>query len=80
MKNISKTLTIEHLEELHSRIASRIEKYEIEFNEKMKNEIEKIYKKISEIESKLNELKTHSSHLHKRIENMENYIFEEEEI
>lgn len=80
MKNISRMLTIDHLDELHSKITSKIERYEIEFNERLRNELNRISKKITEIENKLNELKSHSSHLHRRIENMENYIFEEEEI
>ena len=80
MKNISRALTVEHLDELHSRITSKIERYEVQFNERMKNELDKIAGKIIEIENKLNELKNHSSHLHRRVENMENYIFEEEEI
>lgn len=80
MKNMSKMLTVDHLNELHSRVTSKIERYEVSFNERLKNEIEKLHEKILEIENKLNELKSHSSGLHKRVESIENYIFEEEEI
>ncbi len=79
-KKVENLLTTEHIEEIERRVCSKLETKESELKRRFKDEIGKISKKIMEIEARLNELREHSFSLHKRVESMENYIFEEEEI
>jgi len=79
-KNVSSMLTIEHLQELERRILSSFYIHKKELEEKFKKETDQIARKVLEIENRLSELKSHSSDLAKKLETMENYVFNEEEI
>ncbi len=79
-KNISSMLTVEHLQELERRIVNSFHAHKKELEEKFKKDTDQIAKKIIEIENRLSELKSHSSNLAKKLEIMENYVFNEEEL
>ncbi len=73
-------LTAEHLNEIERRVELRLEHSERKLREKFREEMEEISRKIREIETRVAELKAHANSLHKRVESVENYIFEEEEL
>jgi hypothetical protein len=79
-KSMNNVLTVEHLDTLHGKLLSKLEMHEARIDQKLKEELDKIARKIIEIENKISEMKNHSSLLTKRVENIENYLFEEEEL
>ena len=77
-KNISNSLTLDHLDIFHNKLVKTLETRENFLKQKLKEDLEIISRKIIEVENRISELKNRSSTLHKRIENIENYLFEEE--
>ncbi len=77
-KNVSSTVTMEHLETLERSFKKELERKNAEVSQKMKEEMERLAGKIIEIENRLTEMKNHSDLVRKRVENIEDYLFEEE--
>ena len=77
-KNVSSTVTMEHLETLERAFKKELERKNAEVTQKMREDMERLAGKIIEIENRLTEMKNHSDLVRKRVENIEDYLFEEE--
>ncbi len=70
----------ENIEKVHYVLNTKLENHKKEVDEKLKNHLDMLAKKLIEIENKITELKSTSDVFHKRLNILEDYLFEEEEL